>query len=250
MTATRRAAGASKAWAAQSRTELRLTLRNGESVLLTFLIPVIVLTFFSLVDVLPTNSEQPVDFLFPGVLALAVMSSSMVAVAIATGFERQTGVLKRLGATPLTRGQLLGAKTAAVIAVEIGQVLALTVVALALGYRFEGTQIGAALLGAALATVAFSGLGLLMAGTLKALTTLALANGIYLVLMLLSGMVIPLDELPGPIRTFARVLPSGALAEVFHGALGDAGVPARAWLVLAAWALLVPPVAARLFRWE
>ncbi len=86
--------------------------------LLTFLIPVLLLVFFSLVDVLPTGADDPVDFLFPGVLALAVMSTSMVALAIATGFERQLGVLKRLGATPLTRGQLLGAKTAAMAAID------------------------------------------------------------------------------------------------------------------------------------
>ena len=112
MTTTRRAAPALQAWRAQTRTELTLTLRNGESVLLTFLIPVLLLVFFSLVDVLPTGTDDPVDFLFPGVLALAIMSTSMVALAIATGFERQLGVLKRLGSTPLTRGQLLAAKTA------------------------------------------------------------------------------------------------------------------------------------------
>ena len=250
MTALRAPSPAHRAWAAQARTELVLTLRNGESVLLTLLIPVMLLTFFSSVDVLPTGVDDPVDFLFPGVLALAVMSTAMVSVAIATGFERQAGVLKRLGSTPLTRAQLLAAKTTAMVALEIVQVAVITLVALLLGYRFQGPQIGAAILGAALASVAFAGLGLLMAGTLKALTTLALANGVYLVLMLLSGMVIPLEELPGAVRTVARLLPSGALAEVFHGALGSSGVPGRAWLVLAVWAVAAPLVAARTFRWE
>ena len=193
MTTTRRAAPALQAWRAQTRTELTLTLRNGESVLLTFLIPVLLLVFFSLVDVLPTGTDDPVDFLFPGVLALAIMSTSMVALAIATGFERQLGVLKRLGSTPLTRGQLLAAKTAAMVAVEAAQVLVLSLVAMALGFGFAGVDAVAAVGGALLASVAFAGIGLLMAGTLPALTTLAAANGIYLVLLLLSGMVIPLD---------------------------------------------------------
>lgn len=250
MTPTRHAAPAPRAWWAQTRTELTLTLRNGESVLLTFLIPVLLLVFFSLVDVLPTGADDPVDFLFPGVLALAVMSTSMVALAIATGFERQLGVLKRLGATPLTRGQLLGAKTAAMAAIEAAQVAVLTVVAMGLGFRFTGAQVLPALAGAALASVAFAGLGLLLAGTLRALTTLAAANGLYLVLLLLSGMVIPLDELPDPVAAVSRLLPSGALAEVVHGALGPGAVPGRAWLVLVAWAVVTPVVAARLFRWE
>ncbi len=239
-----------QAWRAQARTELVLTLRNGESVLLTLLIPVVLLIFFSLVDVLPTGGDDPVDFLFPGVLALAIMSTSMVSVAIATGFERQSGVLKRLGSTPLTRGQLLAAKTTAMAAIEVLQVVLITGVALLLGFELDGLLVGTAVGAAVLASVAFAGLGLLMAGTLKALTTLAVANGVYLVLMLSSGMVIPLQELPGPIRGVARALPSGALAELLHGALGTASVPGRAWVVLAVWAVAAPLAAARLFRWE
>ncbi len=255
MTATmrdteRQPASAGQIWRAQTAMELRLTLRRGESVLLTFAIPVLLLAFFSLVDVLPTGTDDPVDFLLPGVLALAVMSTALVSVAIATGFERQMGVLKRLGATPLSRGQLLAAKTAAVLVIEALQMVVLVVEGLALGYRFSGPSLLAALAAALLATVAFAGLGLLMAGTLPALTTLAAANGVYLVLLLLSGMIIPLDRLPGPIQVVSQALPSGALAEVFHGALGGGSIPGHAWLVLAFWALAAPLVARRYFRWE
>jgi len=245
-----RAAPARAAWWAQTRVELLLTLRRGESVLLTFLIPVVFLGFFSQVDVLPTGSGDPVDFLFPGILALAVMSTALVSVAIATGFERQSGVLKRLGSTPLTRGQLLGAKTAAVVVIEVLQMAILVVEGYLLGFRFDGPQIGAAVAGAVLATIAFAGLGLLMAGTLPALTTLAAANGLYLILLLLGGMVVPLDELPDPMRAFAELLPAGALATIFHGALGDGSIPAQAWIVLTGWAVAAPLAAARWFRWE
>jgi ABC-2 type transport system permease protein len=237
-------------WAAQTRIELVLTLRRGESVLLTFAIPVVLLAFFSFVDVLPTGTEDPVDFLFPGILALAIMSTALVSVAIATGFERQMGVLKRLGATPLTRGQLLGAKTVAVVVIEALQVAVLVVEGLLLGFRFSGAAVGAALAAAVLATIAFAGLGLLMAGTLPALTTLAAANGVYLLLLLLSGMVIPLAELPDGLRHVAQALPSGALAEVFHGALGSGSIPGHAWVVLVIWAVAAPLAAARWFRWE
>lgn len=250
MTAPAVAAPASQALKAQTRVELVLTLRRGESVLLTFLIPVVLLAFFSQVDVLPTGSGDPIDFLFPGVLALAVMSTSLVSVAIATGFERQMGVLKRLGSTPLTRGQLLGAKTATVVIIEILQVIVLVLEGLALGFRFEAPSLGAALLAAVLATIAFAGLALVLAGTLPALTTLAAANGLYLLLLLLSGMVIPLDELPTPLRVLAQATPAGALAEVFHGALGGGTIPGHAWAVLVVWAIAAPIAAARWFRWE
>lgn len=239
-----------KALVAQSRAELRMTLRRGESVLLALGIPVLLLGFFSVVDVLPVGASDPVTFLFPGILALAVMSTAMVSTAIATGFERQYGVLKRLGTTPLGRPRLLAAKVVGILAIEVLQLVVLLVEALLLGFRFRGAQL--ALAGAAmlLATVAFAGLGMLMAGTLPALTTLAAANGLYLVLLLLSGMLIPLAELPAGIAGFARALPSGALADALHASLGGGSVPGRAWLVLAAWAVAAPVVAAWRFRWE
>lgn len=229
-----------------------MTLRRGESLLLTLGIPVLLLVFFSLVDVLPTETarQDPIDFLAPGILALAVMSTAMVGLAISTGFERSYGVLKRLGTTPLGRPALLTAKTLSIIGLEIVQVVVLVPVAVLLGWSPHGNVlvVVAAVL---LATVAFAGLGLLMAGTLPALTVLALANALYLVLLLLGGMVVPLSELPGPLRAFARALPSGALSDALHGALAAGGsVPGRAWVVLAAWAVVAPLAAAATFRWE
>jgi ABC-2 type transport system permease protein len=226
-----------------------MTLRRGESLLLALGIPVLLLVFFSVVDVLPTNTEDPVDFLAPGVLALAVMSTAMVGLGIATGFERQYLVLKRLGTTPLGRPALLGAKTLAVVTVEVIQVAVLVPVALALGWRPEGGA-ATALAAVVVGTVAFAGLGLLMAGTLRAEVTLAAANGLYLVLLLLGGMVVPLAELPGGLRAVARALPAAALSDVLHAAFGAGAVPGRAWAVLAAWAVAAPAAAAALFRWE
>ncbi len=234
---------------AQTRVELALTLRRGESVLLSLGIPVLLLVFFSTVDVLPTGTEEPIDFLAPGVLALAVMSTAMVGLGIATGFERQYGVLKRLGSTPLGRPALLAAKTLAIVAVELLQVAVLVGVALALGWRPSGSvvTVAAAML---LGTVAFAGLGLLMAGRLRGEAVLAAANGLYLVLLLLGGMVIPVAELPGALRAVARAIPAAALSDIVHAATGAGAVPGRAWVVLAAWAVAAPLAAAATFRWE
>jgi ABC-2 type transport system permease protein len=234
--------------AAQAGVELRLTLRRGESLLLTVLIPVGLLLFFSSVDVLPVDGD-PVDFVAPGMLALAVLSTAMVNVAIATGFERQYGVLKRLGATPLGRPALLAAKTIAVVAIEALQVAVLVAVAIALGWEPEVSP--AVLAAVGLGTVAFAGLGLLMAGTLRGEVTLAAANGLYLVLLLTSGMVVPIDELPGPVRSVAELLPAAALADLVRATVsaGEAG-PAKAWVVLSVWAVGSVVAAARLFRWE
>jgi ABC-2 type transport system permease protein len=241
------------ALAAQTRTELALTFRRGESVLLTLGIPVLLLVFLSLADVLPKPGgvHDAVDFLFPGILALAVLSAALVGPAIATGFEREYGVLKRLGATPLGRPAVVVAKTVAVLVVELVQVVVLTGIALALGWRPHGAVVATAVLAIALATIAFAGAGLLLGGTLPGLTTLAAANGLYVVLLLIGGMVFPLDSLPGWLQGLARLLPSAALAEVLQHALRPhAALHGQAWVVLLVWALVTPPVAARCFRWR
>jgi len=238
-----------KAILAQTRVELALTLRRGESVLLSLGIPVVLLVFFSTVDVLPTGTDQPIDFLAPGVLALAVMSTAMVGLGIATGFERQYGVLKRLGSTPLGRPALLIAKTAAILCVEALQVAVLVGISLLLGWRPSGSVVAMAV-AMLLATVAFAGLGLLMGGRLRGETVLAAANGLYLVLLLLGGMVIPIARLPGALRAVSRALPAAALSDVLHAASSSAAVPGRAWVVLVAWAVAAPGVAAAWFRWE
>ena len=233
--------------AAQTAMELRLTLRRGESLLLTLAIPLGLLAFFGTVDVV----DAPVAFLVPGILALAVMSTAMTGLAIATGFERQYGVLKRLGATPLPRSGLLLAKTLSVLAVEALQVVLIVALGLLLGWSpGRARAVILALVFVALGTAAFAGLGLLMAGRLRAEATLAAANGLYLVLLLVSGMVVPLDRLPGPLAAAARVLPSGALAEGLRNAFANEGAVVRPAAVLLAWATGALLWTARTFRWE
>ena len=238
-----------KALAAQLRVELTLTLRNGESLLLTLGIPVAILVFFSRVDVLPIDGDA-VDFLAPGTLALAVLATAFANLAIATAFDRSYGVLKRLGATPLGRSRLVAAKALAVLVVIALQVVVLGIAALALGWRPDVSPVPlvAALV---LAVAAFTGLALLVAGRMRALAALAVANAVFVVLLLLSGMVFPLAELPSGLRSAARALPSTALAEAARGALSDdASVPGRVWPVLVVWAIASIALAVALFRWE
>jgi ABC-2 type transport system permease protein len=246
-----------RALLAQTRAEVYMTLRRGETLLLTVGIPVLFLLFFSTVHVVSTPTAKAVDFFAPGILALAVMSTAMVSLGIATGFERGYGVLKRLGSTPLGRPRLLGAKIATILAVEIVQAVVLVPVGLLLGWHPGGPGAGAGAADAVavilLATVAFGGIGLFMAGVLKAEVNLAAANGLYLVLLLLGGMVVPVSKLPSGLASFAKLLPADALAAGLHAALGGSGggtVPTLSWVVLAVWAVAAPTAAAVSFRWE
>ena len=234
--------------AAQLRVELQLVARNGEQLLLTLVIPIMLLVFFSVVDVLPTGTDDPVDFLAPGVLALAVMSTAMVSLGIATGFERSYRVLKRLGATPLGRGRLIAAKIASVMAIELVQFVVLISVAMALGWRPDGSDAARAVLAVLLGTIAFAGIGLTLAGRLRGEINLAAVNGLYRVMLLLGGRVVPLAELPSAVRAVAEVLPSAALSELLRDAFGGEG--RRPWAVLAGWAVGAPLLARRLFRFE
>jgi ABC-2 type transport system permease protein len=235
---------------AQLRAEVQVVVRNGEQLLVTLGIPVLLLVFFSLVDVLPTGTGDAIDFLAPGIIALAVMSTAMVSLGISTGFERSYQVLKRLGATPLGRPRLVAAKITSVALIELVQLTVLVPVAFLLGWSPNDPRWVQAAVAVVLGTSAFAGLGLLLAGILRGEVNLAVQNGLYLVLLLLGGIVIPFDELPLPLRVVGRVMPSGALADVLRQALAQAGsAPGWSWLVLVTWALVTPLAASRLFRW-
>lgn len=235
---------------AQTAYEVRSLLRNGEQLLLTLIIPVALLVLFSAAPLLDLGAGKRVDFLAPGILALAVMSTAFTGQAIGTGFERRYGVLKRLGATPLPRSGLIAAKTLTVIAVEVLQVVVLGVVAVALGWRPHGNPLTAVLL-VLLGTAAFSGFGLLMAGTLRAEATLAGANLVYIVLLILGGVVFPLTKFPDGVRSVLELLPIAALTDGLRQVLQHgAAFPARDVLTLAGWAVVGLALAARFFKWE
>jgi ABC-2 type transport system permease protein len=240
--------------AAQARLETRTLLRNGEQLLLTLVIPLLLLVAFGLEPLLNLNTGMSrIDFLTPGIIALAVMSTAFTSQAIATGFERRYGVLKRLGATPLSRGGLIAAKTATVIAVELLQAALILVIALAIGWRPDASPaaIVVAPLLILLGTAAFSGLALLMAGTLRAEATLAAANLVYIVLLGLGGVVFPLTKFPAGARPVLELLPTGALSAGLRAVLQQGVVfPVANAITLAVWAAAAITLAARMFRWE
>ncbi|GHG09239.1 MULTISPECIES: ABC transporter permease [Streptomyces] len=235
--------------AAQTALETRMLLRNGEQLLLTVIIPSLLLVLFSTVDVVDTGEGKAVDFLAPGVLALAVMSTAFTGQAIATGFERRYGVLKRLGASPLPRRALMTAKTLAVLVTEVLQIVLLTAIAFGLGWSPHGNPLAVLLL-LVLGTAAFSGLGLLMAGTLKAEATLAAANLVFLLLLVGGGVIVPLEKF-GAAGDVLALLPISALSDGLRDVLRDgAGMPWADAGILAVWAVLGLGAAAKLFRWE
>ena len=235
----------------QVRTEVALVRRNGEQLLVTLVIPLMLLGFFSVVDVLPTDTAESVDFLVPGILALAVMSTAMVSLGIATGFERSYLVLKRLAATPLGTVRLITAKTISIAIVETAQMVLLVSLGLMLGWSPTGAHWLLAVVAVVLGTFAFAGIGLTLAGNLRGEVNLAATNGLYLVLLLVGGIVFPLDKLPAVMADVSKFMPTSALSDVLRDTLMSSGAnTATSWLVLATWAVVTPLLAARTFRWS
>lgn len=229
-----------------ARIEALLTIRNGEQVLLALVIPSGLLAagrWFG--DALGVSSLQ-----FPAsVLALALWSTGFTSLAITTGFERRYGVLERLVATPLRRGDLLAGKAVAVTGIAVGQALVLALLAAAFGWRPTPApaQTAVALIAGPLAIVAFAALALALAGTLKAEATLALANLVYLA-GAVGGVIIPAQSFPEPLSLLVAALPTAALGSVLR-TWADGGTDPLPLLVLFTWAALGLLLARKVFRW-
>jgi ABC-2 type transport system permease protein len=239
--------------AAQTRMETRLLLRNGEQLLLAVIIPVLVL-FAGVMGIEYVDlslSHTPIDELTPGVLALGIMSTAFTSLAIATGFERRYGVLKRLGASPLPRHGLLLGKVGALLVGELVQLIVIGGVALLMDWSPELTLRGVtgALAMAFLGTAAFASLGLFVAGALRAEATLAAANLVYILLAAGGGVVLPASTY-GRFADFVTWLPSGALGGGMREALLHGTFPLGPALVLIGWAVLGTVLTARTFEWE
>ncbi len=235
----------------QTKFEIVLTLRRGENILVTLIVPVMLLIFFASLNIVPAVNGRAVNFLLPGILALAIMAAGMVNLGIATAYERYYGVLKRLGSSPLPRSGLIIAKVLSILLLEVVQVVLLVGVAVLLyGWQPSGS-VGLTLVTLALGTVTFAALGLAMAGALRAELTLAGANALFLLFVLLGGGILPLSHLPAPIAAVAQILPAAALTQALQAAMSNnVSFPAYPLLVLAIWAIVVLIVAIRTFHWE
>lgn len=238
---------------AQTVMELRLQTRNAEQVLLTMVIPLMLLILGSQANqVVDLGPGRTIDIITPGILALAVLSTSFTSLAIATGFERRYGIIKRLGASPLPRWGLLFGKVGAVVAIEVVQLAVLSGVGLLLGWEPRGglASVAQMLLMVVLGTAAFGSLGLLIAGTLRAETTLAVANLVYVLLLVGGGLLVPLSRYPESARHALELLPSGALGQGLRDTFSGEGPSAFAIVVLLIWAVCASLMVSRTFKWE
>ena len=234
--------------ASQIRMELTLTARRGEAVVLAMGVPLLVLLGAGLTEATNVPGDDRLGFVVPGVLALTVMSTAFTGQAITTGYERGYGVLKRLGASPLSRPGLLFAKTAAILGLVALQLLVLALVGVAVGWRPHFGALLPAVGVTVLATAAYTGLALLLASVLRPEATTGLATLIYVLMLAAGGIMFAAPDL-GTAGWF--LLPLAAHAEALRDTLSyDTAVPLPIWLSLALWAVVCVTAAARAFKWE
>jgi ABC-2 type transport system permease protein len=240
----------------QARYDTRLTMANGEQILLTLLIPVGVLlglTYVPGLIVRPPGTDPlltPVDLAVPGAVAVAVLSSAFASLAIGTGFDRRSRSLLLLATTPLSRVELVWARALSTVGIVLGQVIVIGVIAAALGWRPDSRWVWLVML-IILGALSLAACAVMTAGLLRAEATLALANGIFLVLLVAGGTAIPVSSLPGWWAAIASALPSGALAEGLRwGALGLDGLPVIPVITLIIWGIIASAIARVTFRWD
>lgn len=221
--------------AAQTRVEALLIIRHGEQALLTLIIPLALLIGLSELHIGELPNPR-VDSVFPRIMALAVMSTAFTGQAIALGFDRRYGVLKRLSATALPRWTLISGRVLATLIVVALQAIVLGGTALVLGWTPSLAGILPALVMLVLGTLAFGAAGVLVGGSMRAEIVLAVANAIWFILLLAGGLALPAENLPGPIATLTEFLPSGALATVLDATVHYGTLPGIGpILVLLAW---------------
>ncbi|MCQ2000830.1 ABC transporter permease [Arthrobacter zhaoxinii] len=234
----------------QGRYEALTMLRNGEQLILAVVLPLLAMVALVVTPLLDGYGTPRINMAAPGIFALCAMSTAFTGQGIATGFDRRYGVLRYLSTTPLGRTGLIAGKVLAVLAVLAIQVVLVSVVALLFGWEPELSGLLPAAVQLVLGAVAFTALGLLVAGTVRPEATLAITNLLWILLAAAGGIIIPVGNLPGVLQPFIEVLPSAALGDALRSALIDSQFNISATLILLAWTILGGLGAVRWFKWS
>ena len=238
----------------QGRYETMAMLRNGEQLMLNIIFPVmalIALRFTGLIDEYANSvGVSRMDAAVPGVLALCVISTALSGQGIATGFDRRYGVLRFLATTPLGRNGLIMGKCIAVLVVVAIQFTLVAVLGYGLGWRPDAIAVSRSIITMLMGAGAFTALGLLIAGTVRAEATLAIVNIAWVILAGAGGVVFPLKSFPDWYAGIVAWSPSAALGDALRGNFIQHQWLAEPHWVLIVWTVVIGFVASRKFKWS
>lgn len=229
--------------------ETRIMLSNGEQIMVAILMPLGVLIALHLLPVGRVEGAVPLHTALAAAWGTAVVSSSLTSQAIQTGFDRRNGVLRWVATTPLGRSGYLAGKIVSLLTVQVLQIALLLAVTALLGQVPSPAGIAAAIPVWLLGSVAFGGLGLLLAGTLRTEAVLAGSNVLFVLFVAVGGIALPPVSFPRLLRSITDLLPSGALGDLLRATLADGPFSWGSVLILLVWAVLLSLAATRWFRW-
>ena len=224
-------------------------LRNGFVLFWNFAFPVLLMLIYGVV------MSQYMDYMTPGVIVLNALSFGLVGSSNMMLEMREKSVLRRLQASPLPAGQLIGSYLLVNLLIGILQ-STLIIIAGVLLYKVPVSGLSLALAYPMILAglLAFMALGGIISGVVaKAGTATAVGMTIYSSLMFISDMVFPLDMLPNWLRNVVPYLPAYPVVQLVRSALLDAALDPK-WiahlLLLATYGIGATLIAAKLFRWE
>ncbi len=229
--------------------ELRLTLRNGEQLLLTLIIPLALLIGICATGVLSSSDGlSRVEQAYPMVCMVSLIATCFTSLAIGTGFERRSGALTFLATTPLGRQGLVLGKVIATVMLAAISIVLVTVTAVILGWRPSIAALWALPI-LLIAGIAFATWALVIASVFRAEAVLAIANALFLVLVVVGGASARSSS--NSAGGLLELVPSAALADALRSSLGVGSAPCWPTLViLAVWAIVGFALARSRFRWQ
>ena len=238
----------------QGRYETMAMLRNGEQLMLNIIFPVmalIALRFTGLIDEYANSvGVSRMDAAVPGILALCVISTALSGQGIATGFDRRYGVLRFLATTPLGRDGLIMGKCIAVLVVVAIQFTLVAALGYGLGWRPDAIALSRSIITMIMGAGAFTALGLLIAGTVRAEATLAIVNIAWVILAGAGGVVFPLNSFPDWYAGIVAWSPSAALGDALRGNFIQHQWLADPHWVIIVWTVVIGFIASRKFKWS
>lgn len=208
------------------------------------------------IEVVTTPRWGYVHYLFPGLLAFAILLSGLFGMGYFLVRHRQNLFLKKLATTPLPKTTFVGAQIVARSLLVLGQMMVLVLTA-RFAFDLPLTLVSALWLAlfTLLGILAFMGLGFALACVVKTEATMVdVINSITTPLVLLSEIFFPVDELPAPIARLSGALPSTQLVRLVRGVLlhGETRF-STLWpgiSIMCLWIVLAYGVSLLAFRWH
>jgi ABC-2 type transport system permease protein len=244
----------------QYRADLRCFARNKQSVFFTLALPVLFLLIFGSVfqhqnvAVAGGRIDEPAYYV-PGIIAYGVIAATFSNLVVSVVGYREAGIYKRRRTTPIPASAIIAARAlvAAVSAVAITAAL-LAVGWVAFAAHIPGRTGPAFLIDIVVGALVFCSLGFAFASLIRnpdAAQPAVLAA--ILPLCFISGVFIPILQLPGWLIDLGKVFPVHALADALLTAYNPHTVGnGLKWddlAVLAAWGIGALVVAHRRFSW-